>query len=96
MPGVEGKEYITCFDPSTGVFLDTLIADDKAEIERKIHAAAQAQLQWKDTSFAQRRRVVRSLNKWLVENQEVCARVTCRDTGKTSGVFRSLRSSSSA
>jgi hypothetical protein len=27
---------------------------------------------------------MRSLNKWLVENQEVCARMACRDTGKTS------------
>ena len=27
---------------------------------------------------------MRSLLKWLVENQEICARVACRDTGKTS------------
>ncbi|KAF8188356.1 meiotic sister-chromatid recombination aldehyde dehydrogenase [Pholiota molesta] len=45
--------------------------------------AMNAQRYWKTTTMQQRRRVVRSLLKWLVENQDVCARVACRDTGKT-------------
>jgi acyl-CoA reductase-like NAD-dependent aldehyde dehydrogenase len=78
-----GREYITCFDPATGLHLGTLLADNMDEIEIKINRAAAAQMGWRNSSFADRKRVVRSLKKWLVENQEVCARVACRDTGKT-------------
>lgn len=61
------------------------MADNGVEIEAKIDRAEAAQLGWRNKSFADRKRVVRSLKKWLVENQEVCARVACRDTGKTRG-----------
>jgi acyl-CoA reductase-like NAD-dependent aldehyde dehydrogenase len=59
------------------------MADDEAEIAKKIALAGEAQKKWKHTTFTQRRRVVRSLKKWLVENQDLCARVACRDSGKT-------------
>lgn len=80
---VPGRRYITSFDPSTGLHIGTYLADNEDEIEGKIERAAKAQKVWKETTFQQRRRVVRSLLKWLVDNQEVCARVACRDTGKT-------------
>jgi acyl-CoA reductase-like NAD-dependent aldehyde dehydrogenase len=80
---VSGREYITCFDPATGLHLDTSLTDNAVEIEAKIDRAAAAQLGWRNSSFANRKRVIRSLKKWLVENQETCARVACRDTGKT-------------
>ncbi|TFK27419.1 meiotic sister-chromatid recombination aldehyde dehydrogenase [Coprinopsis marcescibilis] len=85
MPGVAlpGREYITCFDPATGLHLATILADDEELIETKVQSAAKAQKTWKHTDFTQRRRVIRSLLKWLVDNQETCARVACRDTGKT-------------
>ncbi|KAJ6608610.1 Aldehyde/histidinol dehydrogenase [Mycena sp. CBHHK59/15] len=72
-----------CFDPATGLHLATLKADSTDEIDEKIHAAGAAQRVWRHTNFGRRRRVMRSLSKWLVENQEVCARMACRDTGKT-------------
>ncbi len=59
------------------------MADSTVEIEAKIDKAEVAQYDWRNKSFADRKRVIRSLKKWLVENQEVCARVACRDTGKT-------------
>jgi hypothetical protein len=86
-PGTPGQKYITCFDPSIGLFIDTFVADSAETIAQKIEAAERAQESWKKTTFAERKRVVRSLNKWLVENQEVCARVACRDTGKTCRFF---------
>jgi len=79
----EEDRYITSFDPSTGLHLGTFIADDEVRIQGKIERAQRAQQTWKATTFQQRRRVIRSLLKWLVDNQEVCARVACRDTGKT-------------
>jgi len=83
MMSVPGRRYITSFDPATGLHIGTSIADNEAEIEGKIRRAEKAQKTWKNTTFQQRRRVLRSLQKWLVENQDTCARVACRDTGKT-------------
>jgi acyl-CoA reductase-like NAD-dependent aldehyde dehydrogenase len=80
---VPDRRYITSYDPSTGLHLGTYLADNEYEIEQKIERAAEAQKTWKNTTFQQRRRVIRSLQKWLVDNQEVVARVACRDTGKT-------------
>ena len=79
----EGRRWVTGYDPATGLHLGTYLADNEAEIEAKIRRVQHAQRTWKKTTFQQRRRVVRSLKKWLVENQDVCARVACRDTGKT-------------
>ena len=76
-------EYITSFDPASGLHLGTLLADGEDDIARKIERANVASKKWKKTTFRQRRRVIRSLLKWLVDNQEVVARVACRDTGKT-------------
>ncbi|KAJ6606472.1 Aldehyde/histidinol dehydrogenase [Mycena vulgaris] len=80
---VPGARYITCFDPATGMHLATLKADSVEEIAGKISRAGEAQKTWRHTNFGRRRRVMRSLNKWLVENQDACARTACRDTGKT-------------
>jgi acyl-CoA reductase-like NAD-dependent aldehyde dehydrogenase len=84
-PGAGGadRRYITSFDPATGLHINTFVADTESEIEEKIRRSTLAQREWKKTSFTQRRRVMRSLLKWLVENQETCANVACRDTGKT-------------
>ncbi|KAF6764837.1 meiotic sister-chromatid recombination aldehyde dehydrogenase [Ephemerocybe angulata] len=78
-----GRRYITSFDPATGLHLQTVLADDEDLIESKIARAAKAQKYWKTTTYTQRRRVMSSLLKWLVDNQELCAQVACRDTGKT-------------
>ncbi|KAN0075408.1 Aldehyde/histidinol dehydrogenase [Tylopilus felleus] len=78
-----GRDYITCYDPANSLHIKTVIADNEREIQTKIQRAKQTQVSWAQTTFAERRRVMRSLLKWLVENQEACARVACRDTGKT-------------
>ncbi|EJD03805.1 meiotic sister-chromatid recombination aldehyde dehydrogenase [Fomitiporia mediterranea MF3/22] len=80
---VPNRRYITCYDPATSLYLGTFLADDAFVIGEKIGMAGRAQHSWKQSSFADRKRVMRSLLKWLVDNQEDCARVTCRDTGKT-------------
>ncbi|KAI0800757.1 meiotic sister-chromatid recombination aldehyde dehydrogenase [Fomes fomentarius] len=77
------RKYITAYDPATAYHLDTILADSPEDITRKIAHAYEAQKTWAQTSFHDRRRVMRSLKKWLVDNQEVCAKVACRDTGKT-------------
>lgn len=81
---VEGYNYITCYDPATGLHLETLPTDTPADIAAKIDLAKEARHEWVASSWNDRRRVLRSLLAWLVKEQEVCARVACRDTGKTS------------
>ncbi|PCH34198.1 meiotic sister-chromatid recombination aldehyde dehydrogenase [Wolfiporia cocos MD-104 SS10] len=77
------RRYITAYDPATSFHLGTFLADSALEIGMKVRAAQDAQRAWRHTAFRDRRRVIRSLNKWLVDNQEACARVACRDSGKT-------------
>ena|SRR5258705_6558161 len=81
---VEGYNYITCYDPASGLHLETLPLDTPADIASKINLARDARSEWGISSWNDRRRVLRSLLAWLVKDQEVCARVACRDTGKTS------------
>ncbi|KAI0094447.1 meiotic sister-chromatid recombination aldehyde dehydrogenase [Irpex rosettiformis] len=77
------RRYITCYDPATAWHLGTLMADTEEDIVNKITLTVTAQNAWKNSSFADRRKVIRSLKKWLVDNREVCAKVAARDTGKT-------------
>jgi len=65
------------------------MADTAREIETKIANAAAAQEEWALSSFADRKRVMKSLKRWLVENQDACARVAARDSGKTCELARS-------
>jgi acyl-CoA reductase-like NAD-dependent aldehyde dehydrogenase len=82
MPDPERK-YITSFDPTTSLHIGTFVADNEIDIANKIDRAAHVQQNWRKTTFGKRKRVIRSLLKWLVDNQNVAARVACRDTGKT-------------
>jgi len=80
---IADRKYVTSFDPATGLHLGTVAVDTGENIREKILKAKDAQRNWKSTTFTQRRRVLRTLLKWLVDNQDACARVACRDTGKT-------------
>lgn len=82
-PG-RSRRYITSYDPATSLFIGAIVADDSESISSKIEKARLAQKTWRETTFTQRKKFLRSLLKWLVDNREVCARVACRDTGKTS------------
>jgi acyl-CoA reductase-like NAD-dependent aldehyde dehydrogenase len=77
------RKYITSYDPATGLHLKTFMADSARDIETKINNAAAAQEEWAFSSPADRKRVIKSLKRWLVENQDSCARVAARDSGKT-------------
>ena len=40
-------------------------------------------MQWAQTTFAERRKVLKTMLKFVLENQETIARVACLDSGKT-------------
>ncbi|AAS50291.1 AAL075Wp [Eremothecium gossypii ATCC 10895] len=69
--------------PATGQFLGSFRSMSKEDIDERFAAAAKAQVSWAKTSFAQRRQVLKTMQKFVLENQEMLARVACRDSGKT-------------
>lgn len=80
----KSNSYITCYAPASGHHLSTIPSASKEEIALCITRADFAQRRWSETTFAERRRVLRSLLEWCVRDMEAIARVASRDTGKTS------------
>ena len=80
---VPGSTAIQCYAPATGQLLALINPTTPDGIDRVISKAAAAQRQWAKTTFVQRRRVLRTLLKFVLDNQETIARVACLDSGKT-------------
>ncbi|KAH9864748.1 hypothetical protein IAQ61_008693 [Plenodomus lingam] len=80
---VSGSSLIQCYAPATGEALGRISPSTTAGIDRAIAKAENAQQTWAQTSFVQRRRVLKTMLKFILENQEVIARVACLDSGKT-------------
>lgn len=76
-------DKIVCYDPATAYHIASVPADTRATIAAKIAKAKAAQATWVSSSFAQRRKVLRTMQKWVVRDAEIIARVASRDTGKT-------------
>lgn len=75
---------IQCYCPATGQFLGKVHADTCSDMDSKIAAAKAAQVEYAASStWSERRRVLNTIAKHLVEHQEEITRVMCRDTGKT-------------
>ena len=77
-------QHIIAYDPATAQHLGTYPATLPSQIDEMIQRAAVAQKEWAKTTWKQRRRVLRSLLKWVVDDMESIVRLACRDTGKTS------------
>ncbi|KAK3699707.1 Meiotic Sister-Chromatid recombination aldehyde dehydrogenase [Vermiconidia calcicola] len=80
---VEGSTAIQCYAPATGQFFGLVNPTTQDGIDRVIEKASKAQVEWAKTSFTQRRRVLKTLLKFLFDNQEPIARAACLDSGKT-------------
>ena len=53
------------------------------EVTVQIKRGHDAQEMWAQTSFAQRKSLLRSLKRWVMRDMAAIVRVACRDTGKT-------------
>ncbi|KAF1997864.1 aldehyde dehydrogenase [Amniculicola lignicola CBS 123094] len=80
---VSGSQLIQCYAPATGEILGRVNPSTVDGIDRAIAKAKDAQVEWAKTSFAQRRKVLKTMLKFVLENQEAIARVACLDSGKT-------------
>ncbi|KAL0937703.1 aldehyde dehydrogenase [Colletotrichum truncatum] len=80
---ISGTTAIQCYAPATGQFLGFVNPSTPASIDRAVDAAHAAQIKWKNTSFRERRRVLRSMLRHVIDNQEAICRAACLDSGKT-------------
>lgn len=56
---------------------------DGDEVRERVRKAVHAQRAWRSSSWARRRRVLRSLLEWTVDHAEALSKVASRDSGKT-------------
>ncbi|KAF2190439.1 aldehyde dehydrogenase [Zopfia rhizophila CBS 207.26] len=80
---ISGSSAIQCYCPATGASLGRVNPSTADGIDRAIAKAKEAQIEWAKTAFSQRRKVLKTMLKFVLENQETIARVACLDSGKT-------------
>ena len=71
------------FDPSTLDYFGSIPAMGSKEVNAIVASSRAAQAEWAQSTFAQRRLLMRTMQRCIVENQENCARVAVRESGKT-------------
>ncbi|KAM5346745.1 hypothetical protein ACJ41O_009750 [Fusarium nematophilum] len=80
---VSGSSAVQCYAPATGQFLGNINPSTPAAIDRAVAAAAAAQKTWAETTFEQRRAVLRSLMQYVLDNAEHICKIAGLDSGKT-------------
>ncbi|KAF2773671.1 aldehyde dehydrogenase [Teratosphaeria nubilosa] len=80
---VSGSTAIQCYAPATGQLLSLVNPVTPDGIDRVVAKAAAAQEEWTKSSFSARRRVLRTLLKFILDRQDEIVRVACLDSGKT-------------
>ncbi|MBW1761438.1 MAG: aldehyde dehydrogenase family protein [Deltaproteobacteria bacterium] len=79
----EQATHIPCVDPATREPLGEVRIDSPEDVDAAVARAKVAQQAWRKTSFEERRKVLRQLLAYTVENKdEICLAVQ-RDSGKT-------------
>ena len=76
------RGLIQCYDPSTHQYLGEVPAMTPKDVHEACERAAAAQKTWAQTSFAQRRLVLRTIQKYICHHIEDICRVSTRDSGK--------------
>ena len=63
-----GSSAVQCYAPATGQFLGLVNPSTPAGIDRAVAQAAAAQEKWAKTSFEERRKVLRTMLKHVLDN----------------------------
>lgn len=79
----EEPNSIQCHCPATGQYLGSFPSKTEADIDEMVSKAGKAQSTWGNSDFSRRLRVLASLHDYILKNQDLIARVACRDSGKT-------------
>lgn len=78
----EAKCSIPCRDPGTLELLGYAPAMTAEQVRSSIEKARNAQKEWKYSSFAQRKRLLSVLLKYIMEHQEEICTISSKDSGK--------------
>ncbi|KAL9007992.1 MAG: hypothetical protein Q9173_006840 [Seirophora scorigena] len=62
---IPGSSVIQCYDPATGQLLGNVNPATPDGIDRAVARAAEAQQEWAKTTFTQRRKVLRTMLKYV-------------------------------
>ena len=74
---------IECQNPATLEKLGEVPSLSEADVAERLSRARQAQVAWGQTSFAERRRVLRMLLDYIIDHQAEICRLCSTDSGKT-------------
>lgn len=74
---------LSCIEPHTEELLGYAPQDTPDSVRAKVALARKAQTAWAQTSFEERRRVLRVLRNYIIENQTKLCGISRKDTGKT-------------
>lgn len=74
---------VKCWDPSTLTYLGEVPVTSPGDVELKIKKCRAAQEVWAQSTMAQRRLLMKTMLRFVVENQATIAKVAVRDSGKT-------------
>lgn len=77
------RDTVYMWDPSTFDYLGETKANTAEEVRAIVARGREAQKEWKNSSFATRKLLLRTMLKFITENQETCAKVAVRESGKT-------------
>jgi acyl-CoA reductase-like NAD-dependent aldehyde dehydrogenase len=80
---ISGGSAIQCYEPATGRLLGLVNPASPAALDRSIAAAQAAQVRWKNTTLEQRKAVLRSLQRFVMDNAQDIVKVAGADSGKT-------------
>ena len=72
-PSIQGQDpsVIQCYCPATGQLIDTVPAATTADVDIAIEKAKSAHLKWRKTTFKQRALVLKTLLKFILDNQGI-------------------------
>lgn len=76
-------ETIDCFEPATGAPLGKVAVDGPDAVREAVARARAAQASWAESSYAERKSVLRHIQAHLLEHADELVEVICRDAGKT-------------
>lgn len=77
------RSYITAYAPASAQHLATIPSASREDISEKIGRAVEAQKGWRNSGWARRRRVLRTLLEFTVREMEALSKMASRDSGKT-------------
>ena len=79
---VRKQTTVDCWDPATGHYLGTERVCSPDEVKERVRRARAAQQEWAQSSFEQRRQLLRILSRCTLDHADAICRVSARDSGK--------------